>query len=152
MTKYFVTGSTDGIGKHTAARLLAAAGKENSLIIHGRDEGRVRSTVAELKATTGNGNVWGYVADLAEVSEVRRLAEEVRRDHPTLDVLINNAGVIEMTKRKNSNGIERVCDLLHGEGQHQYDRKGGREDGYQEEQEPNEIPMFTTYVYVRTYS
>ena len=35
----------------------------------------------------------GYVADFAALDEVRRLAAEVRREEPRLDVLVNNAGI-----------------------------------------------------------
>jgi NAD(P)-dependent dehydrogenase (short-subunit alcohol dehydrogenase family) len=85
-----VTGSTDGLGR-SVARGLAARGA--SVLVHGRDEERTRSTVAQVREATGNGSVHGYAADLSALANVRRLAEEVERDHERLDVLVNNAGI-----------------------------------------------------------
>jgi NAD(P)-dependent dehydrogenase (short-subunit alcohol dehydrogenase family) len=67
------------------ARELAAGGAR--LLVHGRDAGRAREVAAEV----GSDQV--YLADLASLDEVRRLASEVARDHESLDVLVSNAGI-----------------------------------------------------------
>jgi NAD(P)-dependent dehydrogenase (short-subunit alcohol dehydrogenase family) len=85
-----ITGSTDGLGRETA-RALAGAGA--TVLIHGRAPERVQSTLDDLRASTGNDRLRTYVADLASLEQVRRLAGEVERDHPRLDVLVNNAGI-----------------------------------------------------------
>src|SRR3954468_16155327 len=79
-----ITGATDGLGRALAADL---AGRGARVLVHGRDAGRVEEAVA----TTGAGA--GYVADLASLADVRRLGEDVGRDHQTLHVLVNNAGI-----------------------------------------------------------
>ena len=85
-----VTGSTDGIGKLTA---LSLAKQHAQVLVHGRYEDKVHSVVTELKLTTGNMRVAGFVADFSDLNEVRSMAEEVKKKFPKLDVLINNAGV-----------------------------------------------------------
>ena len=84
-----VTGSTDGLGREVARR-LAAGGAH--VIVHGRDEARGRALVEEIRRG-GKGSASFYRADFASLSEVRRLAGAVRRDHARLDVLVNNAGI-----------------------------------------------------------
>lgn len=84
---YLVTGATDGIGAHTAQRLAAQGA---TVLVHGRSEARVEAAVR-----AAGGTAHGFVADLASLAQVRRLAEEVQQAHPRLDVLIHNAGVYE---------------------------------------------------------
>ena len=83
-----VTGATDGIGRHTAAR-LAGAGAE--VLVHGRSEQRVADAVALLQRSGGTAR--GFVADLSSLDDTRRLAKEVAAAAPALHALINNAGV-----------------------------------------------------------
>jgi NAD(P)-dependent dehydrogenase (short-subunit alcohol dehydrogenase family) len=84
-----ITGSTDGVGRRVAERLAAMGA---SVSVHGRD--RVRGEgLAEALRRAGNGRAKFYQADLAELAQVRRLADAVGSDHARLDVLINNAGL-----------------------------------------------------------
>lgn len=87
-----ITGSTDGIGK-LAALQLAAAG--HTVYIHGRKAEKLTNVIAEIKAASGNSNVDGFVADFSDLAAVRQMAEQVKQVVPTLDVLINNAGVFK---------------------------------------------------------
>ncbi len=84
-----VTGATDGLGR-ALARDLAARGCE--VLVHGRDPDRLAGTVDEIRDATGR-DVASYRADLAELAQVRDLADRVAADHPRLDVLVNNAGI-----------------------------------------------------------
>lgn len=82
-TTVCVTGSTDGIGLATA-RLLLSQG--HRVLVHARSEERGRPVVEQLQ-----GDVELVVADLAELGQVRALAERLQTE--PLDVLIHNAGV-----------------------------------------------------------
>jgi NAD(P)-dependent dehydrogenase (short-subunit alcohol dehydrogenase family) len=84
-----VTGATDGVGRLVALQ-LAEAGAE--VLVHGRDQGRGESLLAEMKAA-GNGKGRFYRADLASLAEVRGLAKTVLDNHPRLHLLFNNAGL-----------------------------------------------------------
>lgn len=93
MSKYiFITGSTDGIGKLAAAKL---AKDGHHIFIHGRNSTKVESTVSEIISLSKNENVAGYLADLSDLDEVRKLASKIKQDLPKIDVLINNAGVFK---------------------------------------------------------
>jgi NAD(P)-dependent dehydrogenase (short-subunit alcohol dehydrogenase family) len=87
-TTVLITGATAGIGA-LAAEALARAGAR--LWVHGRDVEKVGQSVAEL--SRHGGPVRGLVADLSSLEQTARLAAEVARDVPELQVLINNAGV-----------------------------------------------------------
>ncbi len=83
-----VTGSTDGIGLATASLLLSQG---HRVLVHARSEERGRPVLEQLKEAGSPADVDLVVADLAELGQVRALAERLRQEG--LDVLIHNAGV-----------------------------------------------------------
>jgi NAD(P)-dependent dehydrogenase (short-subunit alcohol dehydrogenase family) len=83
-----VTGSTAGIG-HAIALSLAREGA--SVIVNGRAQASVDAAVARIKGETG-GDVRGFAGDLSLASA----AEELLRQHPTVDILVNNLGIFEV--------------------------------------------------------
>lgn len=85
-----VTGSTRGMGNRIA-RELAADGA--TLLLHGRDRTRVGHAVADLREAVPGADVEGHAADLADLEQVRSLAETLLSNHDRLDVLVNNAAV-----------------------------------------------------------
>src|SRR5579871_864398 len=85
----FITGATDGLGRGIA-EALAARGAQ--LLVHGRDAGRAETLAADQRAR-GATAARVYLADLASLAEVRRMAAEVRDREPRLHVLVNNAGI-----------------------------------------------------------
>ncbi|WP_432988109.1 SDR family NAD(P)-dependent oxidoreductase [Dactylosporangium sp. CA-233914] len=86
MSAVLLTGATSGLGRWLAPRLGRAG---LTVLVHGRDRGKVGRGVAEVEAAGGKAQ--GFVADLASLAGVDRLAAEVR-DRP-LTILVNNAGV-----------------------------------------------------------
>jgi NAD(P)-dependent dehydrogenase (short-subunit alcohol dehydrogenase family) len=98
--RILVTGATDGLGRRVAAEL---AGRGARVLVHGRDAGRVEETAREIGAEAG------LVADLSELAQVRRLAEEAGE----LDTLVNNAGVIEAERRESADGHELTLAVNH---------------------------------------
>lgn len=99
----FITGSTDGIGK-LAALKLAAAG--HRVLLHGRNAEKLAAVSAEIQESTGNEDISGFVADLADLSTVKALAQDVLEAAPRLDVLINNAGVYASEVTTSPDGFE----------------------------------------------
>jgi NAD(P)-dependent dehydrogenase (short-subunit alcohol dehydrogenase family) len=95
-----ITGSTDGLGGRLAARLVELGA---TVIVHGRDSAKVKAAAAETGAARG------VVADLASLAEVRGLADQVE----DLDVLVNNAGVIEPERRESADGHELTFAVNH---------------------------------------
>ena len=83
-----ITGSTDGVGRYIAERLAAQGWRT---IIHGRDRSRGEAVVEGI--TKQGGEARFLAADLSSLAEVRSLADAVRGDGPSLDGLVNNAGI-----------------------------------------------------------
>jgi NAD(P)-dependent dehydrogenase (short-subunit alcohol dehydrogenase family) len=85
-----VTGATDGLGRGVATEL---ARRGATVLVHGRDDGRIAETIDQISAETGNEKARGYRADFAALDQVRELAARVIEDTPRLDALVNNAGI-----------------------------------------------------------
>ncbi len=85
MSTVLVTGATDGLGRALATRL---ASEGATVLAHARSEERGREALADL--LEGPGDVRLVVGDLASLSAVRALADQVP---DRLDVLVNNAGI-----------------------------------------------------------
>ena len=49
--------------------------------------------IASIRTTTDPDNVKGFIADFEALASIRQLAKDVSAAHPSLDVLINNAGI-----------------------------------------------------------
>lgn len=79
-----VTGGASGIGLCFARALLA---RGNTVIICGRDRARLDAAVA------ANPGLVAYPCDVGDAASTAALAATLAEKHPTLDVLINNAGV-----------------------------------------------------------
>ena len=77
-----ITGASDGIGAAAAARLSRSG--ENVVVV-GRSESKTTAVAARLGSDY-------FVADYTDLSQVRRLAEQLLQSYPRIDVLANNAG------------------------------------------------------------
>lgn len=105
-----VTGSTNGIGRVTTLELAHMGA---NVVIAGRDPARCALTASDIREETGNPDVDFLVADLSSQEDIRRLAKEFKERHQRLDVLVNNAGAIHMSRRKSVDGIEMTFALNH---------------------------------------
>jgi NAD(P)-dependent dehydrogenase (short-subunit alcohol dehydrogenase family) len=85
-----ITGSTDGLGRWLAMR-LAAGGAH--VLIHGRSAERAEDVRRAIREATGEDRADVLVADLSDLRQVDRLADEVLARTDRLDVLVNNAGI-----------------------------------------------------------
>ncbi|MEU9293983.1 SDR family NAD(P)-dependent oxidoreductase [Streptomyces sp. NPDC048266] len=84
-----VTGATQGLGRGIALDLAA---RGCTVLLHGRDPGRLEAVAEEIRtATAGPATVRTYLADLADLDQVRAMADRVRATEPGLDALVNNA-------------------------------------------------------------
>jgi NAD(P)-dependent dehydrogenase (short-subunit alcohol dehydrogenase family) len=84
-----ITGATDGLGRVVAERLAADGA---TTLLHGRNLERLDAAVREIRDATGS-EVHGFVADFAELAQVRDLAADVRDTTGSLHILVNNAGI-----------------------------------------------------------
>ena len=105
-----VTGATSGIGKVTA-RELAQRGA--AVVVVGRSQAKSEATVSQLRQQTANPSVDFLLADLSSQQEIRRLAREFESRYSRLDVLVNNAGAIMLSRRESVDEIEMTLALNH---------------------------------------
>jgi len=104
-----VTGATHGVGLATA-RALAAAGA--TVLVHGRDAELGAAVAADIGRESGNRAVRFVRADFLHLEEVRELAAGLAR-LPRLDVLINNAALIDTAGRCTAEGYDATFGVNH---------------------------------------
>ena len=103
-----VTGGTSGIGKETA-RELARLGA--SVVIVGRNIDRAITAVSEIQKDTGNNLIEFIIADLSSQASIPNVAHKFLASYTKLDVLINNAGKIFLSRQTSVDGIEMTFAL-----------------------------------------
>ncbi len=105
-----ITGATSGIGKVAALEL---AKKGASVVIVGRNAEKTRQVRDEINTQSSGQPVEMLLGDLSIQDDVRRVAAEFRAQHDRLDVLINNAGGLFMTREESTDGLEMTFALNH---------------------------------------
>jgi NAD(P)-dependent dehydrogenase (short-subunit alcohol dehydrogenase family) len=106
-----VTGGNSGIGYETAAALGAAGAR---VLVTARNADKGRAAVSALSSRLdGSGQLQLVVFDLADLSSVRRGAEEILELAPRLDVLVNNAGLVLSERSETVDGFEATFAINH---------------------------------------
>lgn len=105
-----VTGATSGLGLHTA-RVLAGRGAE--VILACRDAAKAEQAASQIRAGHPAASVRLVQLDLARLASVREAASEIRAACPRLDLLINNAGVMDVPYRRTEDGLELTFATNH---------------------------------------
>ncbi|MEW9674067.1 SDR family NAD(P)-dependent oxidoreductase [Ammoniphilus sp. 3BR4] len=85
-----ITGAARGIGLSLA---LAAAKKGANLLLVDRDEGALEAARRECLELTGY--VKNVVMDITSIQDMRKTVDQVIADTDRIDVLINNAGIMQ---------------------------------------------------------
>jgi NAD(P)-dependent dehydrogenase (short-subunit alcohol dehydrogenase family) len=99
-----VTGANSGIGWDTALELARAGGK---VILTARSEAKGRDAVGRILEQLPTANVRAEILDLASLASVRSFAAKINNGL-SLDLLVNNAGVMAVPKRQlTADGFER---------------------------------------------
>jgi retinol dehydrogenase 14 len=109
-TTVLITGGTSGIGNATAVAMAAMGA---NVVVVGRNQERGGAAVEEIKAQSHNESVELMLADLSVQAEVRRLAEEFLERYDRLDVLVNNAGLVQSKRTETPDGIETTLATNH---------------------------------------
>jgi len=98
-----ITGASDGVGAAAATRLSRSG--ENVVIV-GRSEEKTAAVAARLGADH-------FVADFADLSQVRALAKQLLERYPRIDVLANNAGGFMGRREVTADGHEKTFQVNH---------------------------------------
>jgi NAD(P)-dependent dehydrogenase (short-subunit alcohol dehydrogenase family) len=105
-----ITGANTGLGYETAVA-LAAKGAQVVLAVRNLDKGN--DAAARIKATHPNAAVEVQKLDLSSLESVRAAAADLRSRHDTIDLLINNAGVMMTPKSTTADGFELQFGTNH---------------------------------------
>jgi NAD(P)-dependent dehydrogenase (short-subunit alcohol dehydrogenase family) len=102
--KALVTGATSGIGRSIAVKLAEAGA---TVYVSGRRAELGKETVELIEQAGGTGHF--IIADVANIDDVRKLAEEVGE----VDVLVNNAGIFPFspTPEQSLDSYQQVFDV-----------------------------------------
>jgi NAD(P)-dependent dehydrogenase (short-subunit alcohol dehydrogenase family) len=105
-----VTGANTGIGKETAVALARDGAR---VIITARDATKGADAVADIRARSGSDAVDVLSLDLADQRSIRAFADELQRTTDRLDVLVNNAGIVQMHRTETLDGFETTFGVNH---------------------------------------
>jgi NAD(P)-dependent dehydrogenase (short-subunit alcohol dehydrogenase family) len=92
-----ITGATGGLGYETA---LALAGAGAEVVLTGRNDAKGRHALQSIRAQFPNAKISYERLDLASLASVAEFAARFAAAHASLDLLINNAGVMALPKRQ----------------------------------------------------
>jgi NAD(P)-dependent dehydrogenase (short-subunit alcohol dehydrogenase family) len=105
-----ITGANTGLGYQTATA-LAAKGAHVVLAVRNLDKGR--DAADRITAATPGASVALQELDLTSLDSVRTAADELRDANDTIDLLINNAGVMMTPKSTTKDGFELQFGTNH---------------------------------------
>lgn len=106
-----ITGATSGVGKETA-RELARLGA--TVAILGRDFDKGIATLGELKPTAKYPDRITFLScDLSRLEDVRSAAGTLHDRFGHIDVLIANAGLMNVKRRETVDGFEETFAVNH---------------------------------------
>ncbi len=105
-----VTGANAGIGFETAQVL---AGRGALVVLACRNFGKARQAADRIRAAHREAHTAVVRLDLASLASVREAAEEIGATYPHIDLLINNAGVMELPYERTEDGFELTFGTNH---------------------------------------
>lgn len=105
----FITGAYSGLGQETA-RAMGARGAR--LILSGRDPEKLGAAADAIREQTGT-TVDTLACDLASLDSVRSAGKEANARFDTIDLLINNAGVMASPLGRTADGFELQFGTNH---------------------------------------
>ncbi|KAH8885861.1 putative short-chain dehydrogenase [Thozetella sp. PMI_491] len=113
---FIITGAASGVGFELAKMLYVAGG---TVYIAARSTSRYEAATDKIKAQTGGkkteGRLKPMILDLADLSTVKPAVDEFLRQETRLDVLVNNAAVMNTplgSQGKQGHDLEMVTNCL----------------------------------------
>jgi len=105
-----VTGASTGLGLETARALAAAGGR---VVLAVRDDAKGGAALASIRETVPDAAIETAIVDLGSLTSVREFADDVLARTSTIDILINNAGVMYTPFGRTADGFEMQFGTNH---------------------------------------
>lgn len=109
--RFLVTGANSGIGLTTTKALLQAGGE---VVMAVRSPEKGQAALSEIKQSLPNASVSLMQVDLSDLDSVSVFCESFKKQYDSLDVLINNAGIMFPNERQlSAQGFELQLATNH---------------------------------------
>lgn len=104
-----ITGATSGIGKAAA---ISLAEKGANIFFIARNKIKAKNLIKEIFNKTNKESV-GIIADLSSLKEIKKASEEFKSFNKPLHILLNNAGLINNSRKETIDGFESTFAINH---------------------------------------
>src|SRR5262245_6086173 len=105
-----VTGRNSGIGLEASVALARQGAR---VVLVGRDRAKTEGAAAAVAARSGTKPMAHLLCDFSSQASIRALAGEVLARFDRIDVLVNNAGGVNKTRRVTVDGVEATFAVNH---------------------------------------
>jgi NAD(P)-dependent dehydrogenase (short-subunit alcohol dehydrogenase family) len=105
-----VTGATSGIGRWIALGLMR---ERFHVVLVGRNAQRGHESIQWLSQRCPQASTHLMLADLRLMSDVHRLALDIVSCYPSIDLLVNNAGMFAARRTNTAEGFDAVLAVNH---------------------------------------
>jgi NAD(P)-dependent dehydrogenase (short-subunit alcohol dehydrogenase family) len=105
-----ITGGNAGVGKETAVGL---ARQGAHVVFTARDATRGADALADIRDRSGSDAVEVMSLDLASFASIHGFSEQLLSSHDRIDVLINNAGLVQQQRSLTEDGFETTFGVNH---------------------------------------
>ena len=105
-----ISGATNGIGKAAAIELSK---KNPRLLFTYRNQKLADELLTEIKNLSPDTQVHAVYCDFSNLDSIKKCADEINNLCEKIDLLINNAGVVNTSYRETNEGIENTFAVNH---------------------------------------
>jgi NAD(P)-dependent dehydrogenase (short-subunit alcohol dehydrogenase family) len=105
-----VTGANSGLG-YVTARELARRGAR--VVLTSRNDTRGKEAEARILAAVPDADLDLRHLDLSDLGNVRSFADGIQSSYPSVDLLVNNAGVMAIPRKETADGFEMQFGTNH---------------------------------------
>ena len=105
-----ITGATNGIGKAAALKFAESA---KSIAFTYRNEELAEDLKNEMQKINPNLSINSFFCDFSVQDSIRECADKIKNDLKAIDLLINNAGVVNTEYSETIDGIENTFAVNH---------------------------------------
>jgi len=104
-----ITGATNGIGKKTAISLSLLGAK---IVFIARNKTKADLLKERIYSLTGQKPI-SIIADLSSQKEIKEAASQFNNLNRPLDILLNNAGILNLERKETIDGFEEMFAVNH---------------------------------------